>query len=209
MAEKLICPAGIVKRFLDALKAEQFARDVFPFFLEALTTLVKCNMTADVFRFLALFITYAYHKPASLTSRTSRAQSGTLPNRTGTSLSGSRRPIVVTTVEADSPTSPVLSKRQIGNKILEMYTDLLCEKGNFSTIRKFGKTVTSKVRFPHLATPDLADDNSGSYIYLPKTTQKWWYIPRRLSPALLSCWDRHSLPNLLQSPAALPSCVID
>lgn len=138
---------GIVKRFLDALKAEQFSREVFPFFMDALTTLVKCNMTAEVFRFLALFITYAYHKQSSWANRPSRAHSNTPPARNGTVSDGSkRRPTIVTQLEASDKSSSVLTKRQIGNRILEMYTSLLCEKGNYATIRKFGKTVTSKVR---------------------------------------------------------------
>lgn len=137
---------GIVKRFLDALKAETFARDVFPFFLEALTTLVKCNMTAEVFRSLALFITYAYHKPTTSTNRTPRNQAGTLPSRSGTKSNGSRRPTINTLFDGDELTSALLTRRQLGNKVLAMYTDLLCEKGSTTHIRKFARTVTNKVR---------------------------------------------------------------
>ena len=134
-----------MKRFLDALKAETFSREVFPFFLEALTTLVKCNMTAEVFRSLALFITYAYHKPTTSAIRTPRAHSGTLPSRSGTKSNGSRRPIINTILDVEDVTSSLLTKRQLGNKVLAMYTDLLCEKGNTTQIRKFARTVTNKV----------------------------------------------------------------
>lgn len=113
--------------------------------MEALTTLVKCNLTADVFRFLALFITYAYHKPTNL-NRPNRAHSNTPPIRSGTPSNGARRPTIVTQLESIDKKGLVLTKRQIGNHILEMYTSLLCEKDNYATIRKFGKTVTSKVR---------------------------------------------------------------
>jgi len=106
--------------------------------------LVKCNMTAGVFRFLALFITYAYHKPSGSVNRPHRAQSNTPPVRSGTVANVKRRPTIVTQIESTEKQGSVLTKRQIGNQILEMYTNLLCEKGNYSTIRKFGKTVTSK-----------------------------------------------------------------
>jgi hypothetical protein len=134
-----------VKRFLDALKAETFAHDVFPSFMEALTSLVKCNLTAEVFRSLALFITYAYHKPTSSASRTPKKLSGTLPYRSGTtSSSGPRRPALNTMLDPKE-VSTTLTKRQLGNKVLEMYSDLLCEKGNTSNIKKFARTVTNKV----------------------------------------------------------------
>ena len=137
---------GIVKRFLDALKAETFPRDVFPSFMEALTTLVKCNMTAEVFRSLALFVTYAYHQPSSNTSRTPKTQYGTMPARSGTISSNEpRRPTLTTLFDGKEGSSTTLTKRQMGTKVLEMYTDLLCEKGSTANIRKFARTVTNKV----------------------------------------------------------------
>jgi hypothetical protein len=38
-----------------------------------------------------------------------------------------------------------LTKRQLGNKVLEMYSDLLCDKENNANIQKFARTVTNKV----------------------------------------------------------------
>ena len=135
-----------MKRFLDALKAETFSRDVFPSFMEALTTLVECNMTAEIFRSLALFITYAYHQPTSTTSRTPKTQHGTLPARSATITSnGPRRPTVTTLFDGKDVASTNLTKRQMGTKVLEMYTDLLCEKASTANIRKFARTVTNKV----------------------------------------------------------------
>jgi hypothetical protein len=141
---------GIVKRFLDALKAESFSPDVFPSFMEALTSLVKCNLTAEVFRSLALFVTYAYHKPNSSAPRTPRNQPGGLSVRSDLIMSSTapaapRRLTVTTAVDTKEAVSPNLSKRQLGNKVLEMYSDLLCEKGNTSNIKKFARTVTNKV----------------------------------------------------------------
>ncbi|KAI9046878.1 hypothetical protein LZ554_008956 [Drepanopeziza brunnea f. sp. 'monogermtubi'] len=144
----------IVKRFLDALKAETFQQDVFPAFMEALRSLVICNLTAEIFRFLALFITYAYHKPTSTASRTPRSSAGTLPSRSVSKSVGLPRPSVTTILGGNEIVSTTtMTKRQIGNKILEMYSDLLCEKGNTSNIKKFAKTVTNKWLL-HLLTED-------------------------------------------------------
>lgn len=110
--------------------------------MEALTSLVKCNVTAEVFRSLALFITYAYHRPVTSGSRTPKNQAGTLPTRSGLNPNGPRRPALSTFLDVRDA---ALSKRQLGNRVLGMYSDLLCEKGNTSNIRKFARTVTNKV----------------------------------------------------------------
>lgn len=120
---------------------------MFPAFMEALRSLVVCNLTAEIFRSLALFITYAYYKPASNTARTLKSATGSLTSRLASKSVGPSRPSI-SAILAGSETLPstVLSKRQIGNRILEMYSGLLCEQGNIANIKKFAKTVTNKVR---------------------------------------------------------------
>ncbi|CZT48360.1 probable beige protein homolog [Rhynchosporium secalis] len=144
----------IVKKFLDALKAEAFSHEVFPSFMEALKSLVICNLTSEIFRFLALFITYAYHKPAISTSRTPKTVTGTRPSRSGSSSQGPKRPSISTILDGrDIASNTSLTRRQIGNRILAMYSDLLCDKANTSNIRKFARTVTNKWLL-HLLTED-------------------------------------------------------
>lgn len=133
-----------MKRFIDALKSENFLPEVFPIFIEAFSTLVKSNLSAEVFRTLALFITYSLHKPSTSTSRTPRSAFGSLPSR-GPSTSGSiRRPPLATNFDVKLA-SVYMTKRQIGVGILEMYTDLLCTKENITNLKKFATTVTNKV----------------------------------------------------------------
>ncbi|TVY75838.1 Beige protein-like protein, partial [Lachnellula suecica] len=134
----------IVRRFLDALKAETFTRDTFPAFMEALTSLVKCNLTAEVLRSLSLFVTYAYHKPPSSASRTPKGQTGTLPSRSRTISNGPKRPTIAALLDGKDVPSNALTKRELGNKILEMYADLLCENSSSSSLKKFARTVTNK-----------------------------------------------------------------
>ncbi|KAL2062245.1 hypothetical protein VTL71DRAFT_6511 [Oculimacula yallundae] len=144
----------IVKKFLDALKAETFSHEVFPSFMEAFKSLVICNLTSEIFRFLALFITYAYHKPSTSASRTPKRVSDTLPSRSTSISRGPKRPSISTILNGnDIASATSLTKRQIGNKVLAMYSDLLCDKGNTSNIRKFARTVTNKWLL-HLLTED-------------------------------------------------------
>ncbi|KAG5924727.1 hypothetical protein E4U42_004555 [Claviceps africana] len=63
----------IVKRLLDAMKGEAVSEDVVTHFMLAFEVLVRSNLSPEVMRSLSLFITYAFHTPASLKQRTSRS----------------------------------------------------------------------------------------------------------------------------------------
>ncbi|TAQ86218.1 hypothetical protein B7494_g5457 [Chlorociboria aeruginascens] len=209
----------IVKRFLDALKAETFSRDVLPSFMEALISLVKCNMSAEVFRSLALFVTYSYHIPTSSFSRTPRLGSGTLPSRSSTISTGPKRPALSTLFDGADIISAHLSKRQLGTKVLEMYADLLCEKENTSRIRKFARTVTNRWLL-HLLTEDDAEvvvlgskilarllvvhgsayiskfvSKSGGFIIMRHRLKRWWDIPT-LWPICFSILFAHDVADI-------------
>ncbi|ROT40949.1 WD repeat and FYVE domain-containing protein [Sodiomyces alkalinus F11] len=133
----------IVKRLLDAMKAETISEDVLPHFMDALEQLVKCNYTAEVHRALALFITYTFHSPASSLPRTPKPVSSS----TRSSTPGFIRRAPLDSSSSSTPaTSKFLTKKQLGTKILGMYSGLLCEKGNLANIKKFARTVTNKVR---------------------------------------------------------------
>ena len=136
--------------------------------MEALEILVKCNMTTEVYRSLALFITYAYHQPtaSNSNSRSPKVQSGSGSIRPTTS-NGPKRPIVITQFDGAEEKLSTLTKRQLGGKILEMYAGLLCEKGSTANIKKFARSVTNKVFIPRFYNSILpiADAGSGSYIF--------------------------------------------
>lgn len=132
-------PTGIVKRMLDALKAETISENVMPHFLDAFESLIKCNFNAEVHRTIALFITYTFHSSANSQPRTPRPLSAITPTNGRTGL---RR---ATVDSANGAHLPVLTRKQVGVKILALYTRLLCDKGNFTDIHKFARTVTNKV----------------------------------------------------------------
>lgn len=130
-----------------ALKGEMFSREILPDFMTAFKALIKTNMSADVLRSLALFITYSLHKnnPARpLKVKKSNVQlrrQGTL----GPSPSGSVNlapPVkIVNDLSVDG-----FTRQQIGVMVLEMYQDLLFEDGNSTgNLKKFARTVTNKV----------------------------------------------------------------
>ncbi|KAK3330480.1 hypothetical protein B0H66DRAFT_598017 [Apodospora peruviana] len=142
----------IIKRLLDALKAETISENTLPHFMSSFESLVKCNFNVEVHRSLALFVTYAFHRPHGSISRTPKPASAS--SRSGTpGPSVLRRPTIEIGLSS-SPSSPLLTKKQLGVKILEMYTRLLCEKDNLTDIRKFAKTVTNKWLLYLLAEDD-------------------------------------------------------
>ncbi|KAH8886705.1 beach-domain-containing protein [Thozetella sp. PMI_491] len=146
----------IIKRLLDALKAETVSEDVLPHFMASFESLVKCNFNAEVHRSVALFITYALHAVPGSHPRTPKPGSGT--SRSSTPAPGGLRRPAIEISGPSTNASRLLTKKQIGVKILEMYTRLLCEKDNLGDIRRFAKTVTNKVTIetPPGKTKELA-----------------------------------------------------
>ncbi|KAL5349819.1 Beige protein-like 1 [Pseudogymnoascus australis] len=206
---KRLARMRIVKRFLDALKAETFSSDIFPGFLEAFTVLVLGSLNPEVHRSLALFVTYSFHKPSTSASRTPKAKFGTANNPRSGPLAP-RRPPINTALDsnADAP-SPVMSKRELGRGVLQMYTNLLCEKGSTINLKRFAKTVTNKWLL-HLLAEDDAEvvvlgtkilarllvvhgsayvkkftESSGGFIVMRYRLKRWWDIPT-LYPIIFS-----------------------
>jgi hypothetical protein len=131
------------------MKAETFSPEVFPEFMIAFKSLVSSNMSSDVLRSLSLFITYALHKSDRQPTRTLRSRKSTLQIRQKAATSPARSS---TTTQTPSPgpaqpgaTPRGLSRTQIGAKVLEMYSELLCEETGTANIKKFARTVTNKV----------------------------------------------------------------
>ncbi|KAI6781909.1 Beige protein-like protein [Emericellopsis cladophorae] len=197
----------IVKRLLDAVKGELVAEEVTPHFMEAFEVLVKTNLSQEVMRSLALFITYAFHSPSASVPRTPRPVSAT--SRAGTPLSA-RRP-VVDLLTGNTPVNGVkyLPKKALGIKILVMYSGILCEKGNLNHVKKFARTVTNKWLLYLLAENDVEivthgckilarllvahgssytnkfANKSGGFTIMASRLRKFWDVPT-LWPVCLS-----------------------
>ncbi|KAI0379057.1 beach-domain-containing protein [Hypomontagnella monticulosa] len=127
----------IVKRLLDAVKSEPLTESVLPFFLSTIKSLVKCNYNTEVHQSLALFITYAFHPTSRSLPRTPK------PANRRASHSVPPRPLVHMNGTGGADVRP-LTRKEVGVRLLDMYSQLLCEKGNLAIIRKFAKTVTNK-----------------------------------------------------------------
>lgn len=141
----LIIRLGIVKKWVDALKEEAFSSGTFKYFMQAFKSMLTTSISAEALRALALYITYAVHKPK-------QKQPQPLRNARSlkqTSADISRRATIIAV--SPSPTryqdsGIELSRLQVALEVLAMYTDLLCEKDDITNIKKFARIVTNKVK---------------------------------------------------------------
>ena len=125
-----------MKNWLDALKSETFTAESFEYFLEAFTSFLTRNPSADSMRSLALYITYAIHKPRQTASNPTRGKSARRQTLSGTSPRPSKQ---------QDECVGYLSQPQVALRMLELYADILCHKGEDANIKKFARTVTNKV----------------------------------------------------------------
>ncbi|KAF5021959.1 hypothetical protein F66182_5999 [Fusarium sp. NRRL 66182] len=132
----------IVKRLLDAMKGEAVTEDTISHFMGAFEVLVASNFSQEVMRSLSLFITYAFHSPPSSLPRTPRALS--IVSRSSTPIPRRRATPTDPTGAATASGLKFLTKKQLGVRVLSMYSRILCEKGNTTHIKKFARTVTNK-----------------------------------------------------------------
>ncbi|KLU83123.1 beige/BEACH domain-containing protein [Magnaporthiopsis poae ATCC 64411] len=154
----------IIKRLLDAMKAENMPEETLPHFIKAFDSLVRCNCSLEVNRALARFVTYALHPTASSLPRTPKAPANLSRSSTPGLTTLARRPTVEINGSGSAPSAPrTLSRKQLGVKILEVYTRLLCERGNMADIRRFARAVTNKWLLCL-----LAEDNAEIVVYACK-----------------------------------------
>ena len=140
--------AGIVRKFLDALKGESLHPDLLPEFVQAFKSLLRFNLSAEVFRSLSLFVTYCLHKTGRLTSRSRspgdrNSQAG--PQVPHSPAPGSSRLSISSPTPLHNDGHDELSGVELAIMILRIYTDLLCAGSDTGNIKKFARTVTNKV----------------------------------------------------------------
>lgn len=193
------------------MKGEAISEEVVPQFMGAFEALVRSNLSQEVMRSLSLFITYAFHLPVSMGSRTPRLSLAT--SRSSTPGPFKRGATDGPDNNSLSSGSRSVSKKQLGTKVLSLYSRILCERGNFNNIKKFAKTVTNKVgTAEHIDATwsgGLADilglNGSGFSIYLLMTIPRLSSTVARFLLAFSLSTDRLIRQSLLVNPAASPS----
>ncbi|KAI9672618.1 MAG: hypothetical protein M1831_000053 [Alyxoria varia] len=130
----------IAKKFLEALKAEVIEKRSLSMMLRAFKVVLQRSNSADVYRSLALYITYAISSgdrkiSSEKNPRTSKA-------RPSDKLDGSSRPGPTRTLTPESKER--VPSQDLGVSALQMFEAILCSEETSSYIRRFAKTVTNK-----------------------------------------------------------------
>lgn len=124
---------------------QTFNRVTFKYFLDSFKVVVGMNYSAETMRSLSLFITYAIHKPRQDAMDLHRMSSA----KYGLSTPTRRKTVSGATPKTHRPTHdtdlPDLDHLQVALGVLELYTDMLCQKNDESNMKKFARTVTNKV----------------------------------------------------------------
>lgn len=165
------------------MKGEVVSEDTISHFMGAFEILVTSNFSQEVMRSLSLFITYAFHSQPLPVNRSPRALS--IVSRTGTPVPRRRGTPTDPTAAGIASGLKFLTKKQLGVKVLSMYSRILCEKGNTTHIKKFARTVTNKVRLSHVCQFNFANVCSGYCTCLLKMTQKSLFMVARFWHASL------------------------
>ena len=158
---------GITKKWLEALKGDVFYPETFGYMIPAFQSLLGTTLSAESLRSLALYVTFAVHRPKENDHYLLRsAKSVRRPQQP------SHGPVRRSTNSSTSPaphhngTPRAMTRLETGIKILSMYTDLLCGKDT-TNIKKFARTVTNKVLCSRSKLDRYSNNRSGCSIFWP------------------------------------------
>ncbi|KAJ5775302.1 uncharacterized protein N7511_000313 [Penicillium nucicola] len=183
------------KKLLETLKSGDLTEESLQPCLSAFRSLMESSPSPDLLRSLSLSITYALHRPKTLSNLQRKKSLRFAPP--------SSRP-----ASAKSESSKVPSIT-LGIEMLRLYASVLCDPSDPAPLRKFAKAVTNKwllylmcedePEIVVLATKILARllvvhgsgyskkfaEKSGGYIILEHRLKRWWNVPA-LWPICLS-----------------------
>lgn len=175
------------KRLLEALKGDEFTSESLTLLVSAFRSLLESCLSADLFRSLALFITYAIHK----TREPSRLQKKKSLRFTDGS------PQIARSAEQGD----YVSSTKIAVEMLRMYSSVLCDSHDLIPLKKFARSVTNKwllyliceddPEIVALAIKILArlivihgdvyskkfSEKTGGYIIMRHRLRSWWKVP--------------------------------
>uniref|UniRef100_A0A093UU26 Beige protein like 1 n=1 Tax=Talaromyces marneffei PM1 TaxID=1077442 RepID=A0A093UU26_TALMA len=175
------------KRFLDALKGEDFTEETLSLFIPAFRSLFESCISAELLRSLSLYITFALHEEKVPSLHKKKSMRFNSRSRQLSSAS-------------DSSPKKAMPKKQIGLELLRMYTEYLCTQGDFINIKRFARAVTNKwllylmcedaPEAVTMATKILARlivvhggsyskklaDKTGGYVIMKNRLKRWWNV---------------------------------
>ncbi|CAG8445955.1 14997_t:CDS:10 [Cetraspora pellucida] len=142
---KRLSKMHVVKKMLVALKTNVYPKELLTDFIETLKIVVKYNFTTEVIRSIVTFLVSTLNKPSPI-RRGIRKES---PLKTGSTTTFSHESIYgkasVRNIIVDVRSLPAeTTARHIGVMVMEMLTDIVCDKLNPFYVNRFATTITNK-----------------------------------------------------------------
>ncbi|CAG8737438.1 10701_t:CDS:2, partial [Acaulospora morrowiae] len=140
---KRLSKMHVVKKMLVALKTNVYPKGLLTEFVATLKIVVKYNFTTEVIRSIATFLVSTLNKP-SLNRRVTRKDS---PFKNSVDMnftnedSGKSTQSIITDVRSLSVETMA---KQVGVMVMEMLTEIVCDKLNPFYVNKFATTITNK-----------------------------------------------------------------
>jgi hypothetical protein len=145
----------VVKRLVEALKAEDISEESAKLMMESMRVLLGPGSTQVPYRDLAMFVAYGLHDDRAMPAAPARTSSIAVKNRprVGSVLKSARssRP---TTPGGTSQSRTRLSKYELAILVLRLLADMLNADWSITTIRRFNRALPSRWLLHLLAEND-------------------------------------------------------
>ncbi|CAJ0639828.1 8424_t:CDS:10 [Entrophospora sp. SA101] len=145
---KRLSKMHVVKKMLVALKTNIYSNDLLTDFIKTLKIVVKYNFTTEVIRSIATFLVSILNKSTSRRTGCNTPQKEPLFkvelfNSDPEEISNWKMPLK--SIVTDAKTVLVETQlKQIGVMVMEMITEIVCDKLNPFYVNKFATTITNK-----------------------------------------------------------------
>ncbi|CAG8523942.1 7035_t:CDS:10, partial [Paraglomus brasilianum] len=192
----------VVKKMLVALKINVYSNELLNEFIAILKIVIKHNFTTEVVRSIATFLVSSLNRPSPTRRNTRRdpllKRSATVSVHKASDTSRALPKTIITnvkTLEAEVPA------RKVGNLLMEMLADIICDKLNPFFANKFSVTITNKwpllffdeasnpfwvvcaarilARLFYTQGPNYISKfrtSSDGFIVMQRLLPKWWYL---------------------------------
>ncbi|KAG0198496.1 hypothetical protein BGX28_008050 [Mortierella sp. GBA30] len=141
---KRLSTMHVVKKMLAPLRTGNYPVIQLPHYVDAMKTVVFNHFSTETVRNLATFLVSTLKQ--SLPNRSMSVSSQRRPDLKADDFDGTRSSLNNSIVfdPKDVPVSPTLRHAVMGNAIMEMLEQILCERGNVDYVHKFATTITNK-----------------------------------------------------------------
>ena len=154
--QKRLVRMRVVRRFIEALKSEEFTLDAIPPLMEAVKVLLDNNAAGAMYRELAMFVAYGLQEERATSMRPMRSMASVvnLRQRTASWARHARGSRPSTPGGVQTPQTGV-SRPDLAIHVLELLDAILCNDRSATAIRRFNRAVPNRWLLHLLAEPDV------------------------------------------------------